>query len=262
MLIDTHCHLDFPDLREQLENVLTRANEAGVQRLISISTRIARFDNLLALTEKYESIFCTVGTHPHHSNEDQERTVKIEDIIRLSQSSKVVGIGEAGLDYHYDYSPREVQEASFRRHIAAARETGLPIVVHARSADKDIGNILEDEMRQGAFSGVLHCYSSGPELARRGLELGLYLSFSGIVTFKNAKEIQEIARAVPNDRLLIETDAPYLSPMPHRGKTNEPAYVAHTAAYLAGLRGMDIAALATLTTTNAHRLFSRLNNVA
>jgi TatD DNase family protein len=257
-LIDTHCHLDFPDFAAELDQVVARARAAGVGRLVTISTRVARFPSVLALAERYDDVFCTVGTHPHNAGEPGEDGVPAEEIARLAQHPKVVGIGEAGLDYHYDKSPREAQARGLRAHIAAARMTGLPIVIHAREADADMAAILEDEHRNGSFPGVLHCFSSGAELARRGLALGLYLSFSGILTFKNAREIQEIARDAPEGRILVETDAPYLAPAPYRGKRNEPAYVVETARMLAGLRGVGLDEIAALTTANAQRLFAKL----
>jgi TatD DNase family protein len=257
-LIDTHCHLDFPDFAAELDAVVARARQAGVEALVTISTRVARFSQVLALAERYDEVFCTVGTHPHNAGEPGEDGVPAEEIARLAAHPKVVGIGEAGLDYHYDKSPREAQARGLRTHIAAARLTGLPLVIHAREADADMAAILEDEHANGAFPGVLHCFSSGPELARRGLALGLYLSFSGILTFKNAREIQEIAGNAPADRILVETDAPYLAPTPYRGKRNEPAYVVETARILAGLRGVGLDEIAALTTANAHRLFAKL----
>ncbi len=260
MLIDTHCHLDFPELAADMDGVLQRTRAANVQQLITISTRIGQFGKLLEIVEYYPNVFCTVGTHPHNAAE--EDGISAEEIVELAQHPKVVGIGEAGLDYHYDHSPRDAQARGFRAHIQAARETGLPIVIHAREADRDIGDILEEEMGKGAFGGVLHCFSSGIELARRGLALGLYISFSGILTFKNAKDIQAIAVEAPEDRLLVETDAPYLAPVPYRGKSNEPAYVEHTARFLAGLRKTGFEDIARITTNNALTLFSKMPRVS
>jgi TatD DNase family protein len=256
MLIDTHCHLDFPELSADLDGILARAREAGVQQLITISTRIRQFDKLRAIVEEHDNIFCSIGTHPHNAAE--EDGIGADEIIKLAQHPKVVGIGEAGLDYHYHYSPPEAQTRGFRAHIQAARESGLPVIIHARDADQDIGDILETEMGKGAFTGVLHCFSSGIELARRGLELGLYVSFSGILTFKNAKEVQAVALEAPEDRILIETDAPYLAPAPHRGHVNEPSYVRHTAQFLADLRKQSLADIARNTTNNALKLFSKM----
>ncbi len=260
MLIDTHCHLDFPQLKDSLADVLSRAKLAGVKKMISISTRIAHFPDLLSLANSHSDIYCTIGTHPHHCAEVAEMAATTQDYINFTTSKKVVGIGEAGLDYHYDYAPRELQEKSFRMQIEAARETGLPLVVHAREADTDIADILEDEMKLGHFTGVLHCYSSGAELAKRGLDIGFYISFSGIVTFKNARDIQAIAKATPLNRLLVETDAPYLAPVPHRGKTNEPSYVAQTAQFLATYLELDYNHFEKMVTNNSLTLFSRLND--
>ncbi|MES2906220.1 MAG: TatD family hydrolase [Pseudomonadota bacterium] len=261
MLIDTHCHLDFPDFSEDFSGMLARAEKANVGQMITISTRIHEFEKLRMIAEKYPNVFCTIGTHPHNSGDAAEDGITADEIFEIAKHPKVVGIGEAGLDYHYDRSPRDAQMRGFRTHIDAARKSGLPIVIHAREADKDIGDVLEDEMNKGAFTGVLHCFSSGIELARRGLKLGLYVSFSGIVTFKNAKEVQAAAMETPDDRILIETDAPYLAPMPHRGQRNEPAYVAHTAQFLADLKRKNLDEMAHLTTENALRLFSKMPRV-
>ncbi|MFO7478938.1 MAG: TatD family hydrolase [Methyloceanibacter sp.] len=256
MLIDSHCHLDFPELAGDIEAVLARARAAGVGLLVTISTRVRRFNELIALVEAHDNVFCSVGTHPHNAAEEPDITV--EELVALSRHPKVVAIGEAGLDYHYDHSPRDIQKKSFRTHIAAARETGLPLVIHARDADADIARILEEESAKGAFPFVLHCFTSGAELAHRGLALGGYISFSGVVTFKNAEVLRDIALAVPSDRLLVETDAPYLAPEPYRGRTNEPGFVAATAARLAALRGTSEADMARLTTENFHRLFKKM----
>ena len=235
MLIDSHCHLDFPDLATKREAVLARAEGAGVGLMLTVSTRVRRFSDLLDIVEPHGNVYCSIGTHPHHAAE--ERDITLEEIVKFTRHPKVVAIGEAGLDYHYDNSPREDQERGFRTHIAAARQTGLPLVIHARDADDDIAGILEEETARGAFPFVLHCFTGGPELARRGLALGGYVSFSGVVTFKNSEALRDIAREVPLDRLLVETDAPYLAPEPLRGRTNEPANVVHTAARLAAVRG-------------------------
>ncbi|GLS20298.1 LuxR family transcriptional regulator [Labrys miyagiensis] len=256
MLIDSHCHLDFPDLQNESEEVVSRARAAGIGRIITISTRIRQFDRIRALIERFDDVYGSVGTHCLHAHEEDD--IPLETILELAEHPKVVAIGEAGLDYHYDYAPRDIQERGFRKHIAAARQTGLPLVVHARQADQDIGDILEEEMGKGAFAAVLHCYSSGADLARRGLALGFYVSFSGILTFKTAEEIRDIARFVPHDRLLVETDAPYLAPTPFRGKRNEPAYVVNTARVLAETLGVGESEIATRTTENAFRLFSKM----
>ena len=257
MLIDSHCHLDFPELG--LDAVLDRARAADVGLMVTISTRVRRFDALKSIVEAYPNVFCSVGTHPHNAAEEPDITV--EELVEIAAHPKVVGIGEAGLDYHYDHSPREVQQQSFRTHIAASRETGLPLIIHARDADADIARALEEESERGAFPFVLHCFTSGPDLARIGLALGGYVSFSGVVTFKNAGALRDIALTVPPDRLLVETDAPYLAPEPLRGKINEPAFVAHTAARLAALRGVGKDEMARLTTDNFFRLFNKVPRV-
>jgi TatD DNase family protein len=256
MLIDSHCHLDFPELRGEREAVLTRARAAGVGLMVTISTRVRRFGDLLEIVEAHEQVFCSIGTHPHYAAE--ERDVTLEEIVRLAAHPKVVAIGEAGLDYHYDNSPRSDQERSFRTHIAAARETGLPLVIHAREADADVARILEEESERGAFPFVLHCFTGSFELAQRGLAFGGSISFSGVLTFKNSAALREIAKQVPLDRLLVETDAPYLAPEPLRGRSNEPAYVAHTAARLAAVRGVSEAEIARVTTVNFGRLFKKV----
>jgi TatD DNase family protein len=257
MLIDSHCHLDFPELRGDLDAVLARAEAAGVGLMLTISTRVRQFSEIRALAEEYDKLFCSIGTHPHNAAEEPDVTV--EELVELARHPKVVAIGEAGLDYHYDNSPRDTQEASFRTHIAASRETGLPLVIHARDADADIARILEEETAKGAFPFVLHCFTSRAELARAGLDLGGFVSFSGVVTFKNAEPLRDIARDVPLDRLLVETDAPYLAPQPKRGKINEPAFVVHTAARLADLKGVSEAELARATTENFFRLFRNVS---
>ncbi len=256
MLVDSHCHLDFPDLGRELDAVLSRARKAGIGLIVTISTRVRRFDQLKAIAEAHPEVFCSIGTHPHNAAEEPDVTAA--ELIEIARHPKVVAIGEAGLDYHYDHSPRDVQAKSFRTHIEAARETGLPLVIHAREADGDIARILEEESAKGAFSFVLHCFTSGPELARRGLALGGYVSFSGVVTFKNAGALRDIAAEVPPDRLLVETDAPYLAPEPMRGKINEPAYVAHVAARLASLRGLGMSDIASLTTENFFNFFKKV----
>jgi TatD DNase family protein len=255
MLIDHHCHLDFPDFASELEAVIARAGAAGVGLLVSISTRIRRFDRLLQLAEAHDNVFCSVGTHPHYAHEELD--ISVSEIVRLARHPKVVAIGEAGLDYFYDNSPREAQAQGFRNHILSARETGLPLVIHARDADADVASILEEEMAKGRFSAVLHCYTGGIELAQRGLALGLYVSFSGILTFKKSDALREVARGVPVDRLLVETDAPYLAPGKYRGKRNEPAYIVETANELARVKGLSFEELAQATTENFHRLFAK-----
>jgi len=254
VLVDSHCHLDFPELAADRAGVLARAKAAGVDRMVTISTRVRRFYEVRAIAEENAEVWCSVGTHPHHAHEEPEITTA--DLVRLSAHPRCVAIGEVGLDYHYegDYA---AQATGFRRHIAASRETGLPLVIHARDADDDMAAILEDESEKGAFPFVLHCFSSGIELARRGLALGGYVSFSGILTFKNAATIQEVAEFAPADRILVETDAPYLAPVPHRGASNEPGFVRHTAEKLAELRGVSFEEIAATTTANFYRLFTK-----
>ncbi len=259
MLVDSHCHLDFPDFEDELEEVIAHAKAAGVGAMVTIGTEIARFDRVLAIASAHDTIYCTVGTHPHEAGADGEKDTGPEQLAALAADDKVIGIGETGLDYHYDNAPRAAQKKSFRAHIQAARETGLALIVHSRDADDDTIEILGDEFEKGAFGAVMHCFSAGRGLADAAVELGFYISFSGIVTFKNADAVREIARAVPADRLLVETDAPYLAPVPKRGKRNEPAYLTHTAAFLAQLRGMTPDALAEQTTANFFRLFAKAN---
>jgi TatD DNase family protein len=256
VLIDSHCHLDFPDFAVERDAVVERARAAGLKRLITISTRTQDFASVSALAERYEEVFCTVGTHPHNAHE--EAGVSPEQLVALARHPKCVGIGEAGLDYYYDAAPRDIAARVFRTHIAAARVSGLPIVVHARDADADIAAILRDEMEQGAFTAVLHCFTGSAMLAEAALSLGLYISFSGILTFKNSQALREIARSVPMDRVLVETDAPFLAPVPHRGKRNEPAFVCATAQMLAKVKGVSAPDIAAETTRNALHLFSKM----
>ncbi len=256
MLVDSHCHLDFPDFAAERAEVVSRALAAGVGRMVTISTRVRKFPQVLEIAETYPQVYCSVGTHPHNAHEELDVTAG--DLEELSRHPKVVAIGEAGLDYFYDKSPRDAQAQSFRTHISAARSTGLPLVIHARDADADLASILTEETGKGAFPFVLHCFSSGRDLAMTGIELGGYVSFSGIVTFRNSEEIRAIARDLPPDRLLVETDAPYLAPPPYRGKRNEPAYVVHTAKVLAETRGASEADIERQTTENFFRLFSKV----
>ncbi len=261
MLVDSHCHLDYPGLAERAEAAVTTAREAGVGLMVTISTEIEKFETQVRpIAERFEDVYCSIGTHPH--NAAQERDIPLERILNYAQHPKVVAIGEAGLDYHYDNAPREDQEAGFRTHIAAARETGLPLVIHSRDADEDTAKILTEEMEKGPFPFVLHCFTAGRKLAETGLALGGYISLSGVLTFKKADELRAIVRDLPIDRLLVETDAPFLAPVPHRGKTNEPAFVVHTAAQLAALRGMSETEIAKHTTENFFRLFSKVPQTA
>ena len=257
VLVDSHCHLDFPDFGHELDDVVRRAGAAGVGWMLTICTHVSRFDAVLAVAEAYDRVFCTVGIHPHEAGAEPE--VSAEHLVRLARHPKVVGFGESGLDYHYDHSPREAQRRSFRVHAAAARQAGLPLVIHSRAADDDTLAILAEETAKGPFPGLIHCFSTGRALAEGAVDLGFYVSFSGILTFKNAADIRTTAQALPLDRhrLLVETDAPYLAPVPERGKRNEPAFVAHTAAHLAELRGIAPEALAQATTDNFFRLFAK-----
>ncbi|GAC1332791.1 MAG: TatD family hydrolase [Beijerinckiaceae bacterium] len=256
MLIDSHCHLDFPDFAADRDAVIARAKSNGIGRMITISTRIGRFAEIAAIADSDPDIFCTVGTHPHQAHEEREASVA--ELVALSRHAKCVGIGEAGLDYHYDRAPRDVAARVFRTHIAAARESGLPLVIHARDADADVAAILQDEMGKGRFNAVLHCFTASRMLAETGLALGLVVSFSGVITFKNSDALRAIARDVPLDRLLVETDAPFLAPVPHRGRRNEPAFVADTARVLAAVKGISEAELARATTQNVQRVFAKL----
>ncbi|MBB99210.1 MAG: LuxR family transcriptional regulator [Rhodobacteraceae bacterium] len=262
MLVDSHCHLDFPDFDEERDAIIARANDAGVELMVTISTRVTKFDRIRALAEQYPCVYCSVGTHPHNAGEEAEMAVTTEDLVRLSAHEKVVAIGEAGLDYFYDKAPREAQAQGLRRHIAAARETGLPLVIHSRDADDDMARILTEETEKGAFPALLHCFSSGRDLAMTGIDLGLYVSFSGILTFKRSDELRAIAADLPADRLLVETDAPYLAPQPWRGKRNEPAYVVHTNKVLAEARGVSEDDMARQTSENFFRLFSKVPGAA
>ena len=256
MLVDSHCHLDFPDFADELDQVVERARNGGVGLMLTINTHVSRFPRVLAVAERFDDVYCTVGIHPHEAG--SEPATDAETLIRLADHPKVVGFGETGLDYYYDKSPRDRQRDSFRVHIDAARRTGLPIIIHTRDADDDMAQILTEEMAKGAFPGLVHCFSSGHQLADLAIELGLFISVSGIVTFKKAEALQQVIASVPLDRLLVETDCPYLAPIPYRGKRNEPAYVTHTAAKVAELKGISPEALAAATTANFLSLFSKV----
>lgn len=260
MLVDSHCHLDFDVFDEDRQETIQRARNAGVATMVTICTRVTRFDEIRAIAESDENIWCSVGIHPHQAEE--EPVVSVNDLVSRAAHPKVIGIGETGLDYYYDNSPRELQETSFRTHIAASRETGLPLIVHTRDADDDMADILEDEMGKGAFPGVLHCFSSGRQLAERALDIGFYISLSGIVTFKNAQDLRDIAKDVPVDRILVETDSPFLAPIPNRGKRNEPSFVVDTAAKVAELKDVDNDALSIASTENFFRLFNKATRPA
>lgn len=254
MLIDSHCHLDFPDFAAELDGVVLRARQAGIGRLVTISTRVRRHREVLAIAERFPDVYCSVGTHPHYAHEELD--ISAADLVARTRAEKVVAIGEVGLDYHYDNSPREAQEQGFRTHIAAARETGLPLVIHSREADADTARILEEETAKRAFKAVLHCFTGGADLARRAIALGHFVSFTGILSFKNSTTLRAIAAELPADRILIETDAPYLAPGPYRGKRNEPAYLVETAKVLAETRSVSFDEIARQTTDNFFRLFA------
>jgi TatD DNase family protein len=255
MFIDSHCHLNYKGLVEEQDAVLARARAAGVETMLNISTRQSEWDDVLGVAERELDVWASVGIHPHEADAHPE--VQTANLVERARHPRVVGIGETGLDYYYDHSDRGQQQASFRAHIGAARETGLPIIVHTRDAEADTHAILADEMGKGAFGGVIHCFTASADFAARALELGLYISISGIVTFKNARDLQATAATIPADRLLIETDSPFLAPVPHRGKPCEPAFVADTARFLADLRGETVEALARQTSENFRALFTK-----
>lgn len=256
MLVDSHCHLDFPDLAADLDAVVGRARAAGIGRLVTISTRVKRHAQVLAIAEKYPEVFCSVGTHPNHAHEEPD--IDANALIAIAKHPKVVAIGEAGLDYYRKGSPREAQAAGLRQHIAAARETGLPLVIHSRDCDADMTQILAEESGKGAFPAILHCFTGGHGLAFRAIELGHYVSFTGILTFKTSDALRTLAAELPADRVMVETDAPYLAPLPYRGKRNEPAYVVETAKVLAEVRGVSPEEIARQTTENFFRLFKKV----
>ena len=260
MLVDSHCHLDFDSFDDDRDAAIGRAREAGVGALLTICTRLTRFDDILAIALSGEDIWCSAGIHPHHAEEEPETTAG--ELVSLGRHPRVVGIGESGLDYHYDNSPRDVQEKSFRVHIAAARESGLPLIVHNRDSDEDMARILEEEMAAGEFTAVMHCFSSSRRLAEAAIDLGFYVSFSGILTFRNAEELRGIAADLPLDRLLVETDSPFLAPVPNRGRRNEPSFVVHTAAELARVRNIGADEIAEATTQNFNRLFDKVSRRA
>ena len=256
MIVDSHCHLDFPGLAEDEAGVIGRARAAGVGHMVHIAARRAGWPVGVALADRHPEVFCAVGIHPHEAG--KEGLDEPAPLLDLAAHPRVVAIGESGLDYFYDLSPRDRQAASFRTHVAAARATGLPLIVHTRDADDDTMDLLETEMGQGAFTGVIHCYSSSRRLAERAVAIGLYLGIGGILTFKKSEDLRATVAAMPLDRLLLETDAPYLAPVPMRGRTNEPAYTAHVAKALAELRGVPLAEIEAETTANFHRLFAKV----
>jgi len=259
-LVDSHCHLDFPDYAGQVDRIVARAADAGVGVCLSIGTELKRFPGVRAVAEKFPNVWCSVGIHPHEA--EKELLDDEAALIREAAHPKVVGIGETGLDYYYEHSPRVPQQKNFRSHIAAARQTGLPVIVHTRDADDDTIDILRDEMGKGRFTGLIHCFTGTQKLADAALELGLYISVSGIATFKNSTALRDVIKTVPLERLLVETDAPFLAPVPYRGKTNEPAFVVHTARMLAELKGVSENELAAATTDNFFHLFSKVQRPA
>jgi len=255
MLVDSHCHLDFPDFQEDFEAVLTRADEAGVKTMMTICTHVTKFDQVHDIAKAHDHIYCTVGTHPH--NADSEPEVSVDELVEMASHPKVVGLGETGLDYFYEHSPRDIQRRQFRTHIGAARQLDLPVIVHTRDAEDDTLEILEDEYAKAPFKGLIHCFSASEAFAKRVVELGFYISISGIVTFKKAQELRDTVLNVPLERLLVETDAPYLAPIPKRGKRNEPAFTAYTAACVAEIKGLSAEAFAEQSTENYFRLFTK-----
>jgi TatD DNase family protein len=260
MLVDSHCHLDYPDFAaEGLAEIVKRAQAAGVGHFLTICTRIAEFDKVIAVAEQFPFIHCTVGTHPHHAAEESEMNITADEIVPYTKNPKVVGIGETGLDYHYNHSPAAEQQKTFAAHIEASLEANVPLIIHTREADDDTIRLLR-EVGQGKARGVMHCFSGGQKLAQQSLDLGFYISFSGIITFKKADELREVVKYVPLDRILVETDSPYLAPLPHRGMRNEPAFVAHTAQMAAQLKGITMEEVAAKTTENFFQLFNKIKS--
>ena len=255
LLVDSHCHLDFPEFAAELPEIIARAQENGVGVMQTICTHITKFPQVLAVAERFPNVYASVGIHPHQVEEEPK--VSAEEIIRLSQHPKVIGIGETGLDYYYEHSPRELQKISFRTHIEASRKTGLPLIVHTRNADDDTINILCSEYEKATFPGLIHCFSSSRQVAEKSIEIGFYISLSGILTFKKAEELREVVRDLPLDRLIVETDSPFLAPLPHRGKRCEPAFTRHTAECLAQIKGISVEEVARITTENFFRLFTK-----
>ncbi len=259
MWVDSHCNFESDKLKDLVPDLLERAKQAGIVHIVNICSKVDDFPKIVDIANRYPMLSASVGTHPHHADEDTETPVTKDDLVRLAmENKKVTAIGESGLDFYYNHSDAKSQDASFRKHIRAALETGLPLIIHARDADKEIQKVIEEEAPGKNLKGILHCYASGRGLAEWGVEYGLHVSFSGIVTFKNAHDIREIAKeVVPLEKLLIETDAPYLAPVPHRGKINEPSFLLHTAELLAELKGVDVETIRDYTTNNFFELFTR-----
>ena len=256
MFVDSHCHLDYLEREgHDLDEIVARAKRNGVNTMVTIGTKMREFDNVLSIAERYENIYCTVGVHPHEAEEEPD--ISTEQLVEISKHPKVIGIGETGLDYFYEHAPRNLQKASFRRHIAAARQTQLPLIVHTRDAEDDTIDILQDQYKKGAFLGIIHCFTSSRELAEKSIEIGFKISLSGIVTFKSAKDIQESVQSFKPEDILIETDAPFLAPVPNRGKKNEPSFVVHTAEKVAELQGLSVKEIADITTDNFFNMFAK-----
>lgn len=255
MIVDSHCHLDFPEFKDNIDQIIANAKENDVEYMQTICTHISKFPQILDIATKYDNIFCSIGNHPNHVSE--EKLATSDEIIKLTQDKKVIGIGETGLDYYYDYAPKDLQQKSFINHIIAAQETNLPVIVHSRSADEDTLSILQEMMAKKPFKGLIHCFSTGKELAEGAINLGMSISISGIITFKKATDLQNIVKDLPLESLLVETDAPYLAPVPKRGKTNEPAFTKHTTQFLAELKNIPYKDVAETTTNNFFKLFSK-----
>ena len=259
MLIDSHCHLNFPDFKDDFNDVLERSEEAGVKVLQTICTKLSEFPDVLSISKKHANIYCSIGIHPHNVSSEPEFS-PVEIIEVASAEGKIIGIGETGLDYYYEHSPRELQKESFRKHISVSRETGLPVIIHSRDADKDTASLLRSEFEKGSFPGVIHCFNGSKEVAQAALDCGLFISLAGIVTFKNANSLRDTVKDLPADRLLVETDAPFLAPVPKRGKRNEPSFVRYTADFAAGLLELDSQKFAIQTSKNFISLFRRVSD--
>ena len=254
-LVDSHCHLDFPDFSDDLEDILFRAKKAGINQMVTICTRVTTFGRVLEIANRYDNIYCSVGVHPHNCN--TEPKVNTDELIKLASNRKVIGLGESGLDFHRSNSSKDIQKSQFLEHIRASQETGLPLIVHTRDADEEMAKILKEETRKSSFSGILHCFSSSRKLATTALDLGFYISISGIVTFKNAIELREIVQEIPLEKLLVETDSPYLAPVPLRGRRNEPSFTIYTAKKISEIKKISLEEVASATTNNFFELFTK-----